>query len=158
MRVGILNAVAGSVTCFMLSSSNFCILFVLAGVVCELNSAMHTSRTSAKKTDGRTLGTECQGCGRLFGTLFAYDQHRRSKMLRGTACCAFPDENRMNVTSVPRQNMSTAALERRPAKRTRGGGKNSHILHILQIMHIRHTATISKRSYPRRVGPFSEGG
>lgn len=105
-----------------------------------------------KSIHGRAIGTACQGCGRLFGTLFAYDQHRRSKMLRGTACCAFPDENRMNVTSVPRQNMSTAALEHRPAQRTQGGGENSHILHILQIMHIRHTARISERAYPRGVG------
>ena len=135
--------------------SKFCKFFVLARIVCEYDIAMRSSRTSAmKKTDGRAIGTECQGCGRLFGTLFAYDQHRRSKILRGTACCAFPDENRMNVTAVPRQNMSTAALERRPAQRTRGGGKNSHILHILQIMHIGHTATISKRAYPLRVGPF----
>ncbi len=29
-----------------------------------------------KRTDGRAIGTECQGCGKLFGTLFAYDQHR----------------------------------------------------------------------------------
>ena len=70
MRVGILNAVAGSVACFMLTSSNFCILFILAGVVCELNSVMHTSRKSGKKTDGLAIGTECQGCGKLFGTLF----------------------------------------------------------------------------------------
>ena len=150
MRVRILNAVAGSVACFMLSSSNFCILFILAGVVCELNSAMHTSRTSAKKTDGQAIGTECQGCGRLFGTLFAYDQHRRSKLLRGTACCALPDENRMNVTAAPRPNMSTAALERRPAQRTRGGGQPVHIVHILQIKHIWHMAMISKRAYPLR--------
>ena len=104
--------------------SNFYIFFVLARVVWELNIAMRSSRTSAmKRTDGRAIGTECQGCGRLFGTLFAYDQHtgRRSRVLRGTACCALPDENRMNVTAAPRPNMSTAALERRQAKRKRGG-------------------------------------
>ena len=150
MRLGFWNAVAGSVVCFVLSSKNFCILFILAGVVCELNSVMHTSRKSGKKTDGRAIGTECQGCGKLFGTLFAYDQHRRSKVLRGTACCALPDENRMNVTAAPRPNMSTAALERRPAQRTRGGGQTVHILHILQIMHIWHIAMISKRAYPLR--------
>ena len=131
----------------------FCILFILAGVVWKLNSAMHTSRAHAKKTDGRAIGTECQGCGRLFDTLFAYDQHRRSKMLRGTACCALPDEDRINVTAAPRSNMSTAALQRRPAERTRGGGQNPHILHILHIlpiMHISHIATISERAYPLR--------
>ena len=131
--------------------SNFCIFFVLARVVCELNIAMRSSRTSAmKRTDGRAIGTECQGCGKLFGTLFAYDQHRRSKLLRGTACCALPDENRLNVSAAPRPNMSTAALERRPAQRTRGGGQTLHILHILQIMHIWHIAMISKRAYPLR--------
>ncbi len=100
------------------------VLFILAGVVCELNSVKHLSRTSAmKKTDRRAIGTECQGCGRMFGTLFAYDQHRRSRVLLGTACCALPDENRFNVTAAQRPNMSTAALERRPAKSTRGGGQ-----------------------------------
>ncbi len=78
---------------------------------------MRSHCTSAMKSiHGRAIGTECQVCGRLFGTLFAYDQHRRSKMLRGSACCAFPDENRMNVTSVPRQNRFTAALERKDRK------------------------------------------
>ena len=111
---------------------------------------MRSSRTSAmKRTDGRTIGIECQGCGRLFGTLFAYDQHRRSRVLRGTACCALPDENRFNVTAALRPNMSTTALERRPAKRTRGGGQKKHILNSLQIMHIIHIATISERAYPR---------
>jgi hypothetical protein len=90
----------------------------------------------------------------MFGTLFAYDQHWRSKLLRGTACCALQDENRMIITAAPRPNMSTAALERRPAQRTRGGGQTLHILHILQIMHIWHIAMISKRAYPLRYGPF----
>ena len=106
--------------------SNFCIFFVLALVVCELNIVMRSSRTSAmKKTDRQAIGTACQVCGRLFGTLFAYDQHRRSRVLRGTACPsrALPDENRFNVTAAQRPNMSTAALERRPAKHTGGGGQ-----------------------------------
>ncbi len=104
--------------------SNLCIFFVLARVVCKLNIAMRSSRTSAMmRTVGRAIGTECQGCGRLFGTLFAYDQHRRSRVLRGTACCALQVQNRFNVTAAQRPNMSTAALERRPAKRTRGGGQ-----------------------------------
>ncbi len=62
----------------------------------------------------------------MFGTLFAYDQHRRRRVLRGTACyscCALPDENRFDVTAAQRPNMSTAALERRPVKRTLGGGQ-----------------------------------
>ncbi len=76
-----------------------------------------------KKTDRRATGTECQGCARMIGTLFAYDQHRRSRVLRGTACCGLPDENKFNVTAAQRPNMSTAALERRPAMRMRGGGQ-----------------------------------
>ena len=48
-----LNAVAGSLflfTCWIY----FCILFIVAGVVCELNSVKHSPRTSAlKKTDRR---------------------------------------------------------------------------------------------------------
>ena len=78
------------------------------------------------------------------------DQHLRSKLLRGTACCALPDENRMNVTAAPRPNMYTATLKHRSAQRTLGGEKNPHILHILQITHISHIATISKRAYPLR--------
>ena len=112
--------------------SNFCIFFVLARVVFELNIAMRLLRTSAmERTDGRAIGTECLGCGRLSGILFAYDQHRYSRVLRGscggTACCALPDENRFNVSAAQRPNMSTAALERRPAQRTRGGGLTVHI-------------------------------
>ncbi len=100
----------------------------------------------------KAIGTECQGCGRMFGTLSAYVQHRRSRVVRGTACCALPDENRFNVSAAPRPNMFTAALERRPAKRTRGGGQSKQFLHFLLIMHIGHIATISKRAYSRAVG------
>jgi hypothetical protein len=80
----------------------------------------------------------------MFGTLFALDQHRRSRVLRGTAYCALQDENRFDVSAAPRPNMSTAALERRPAKCTGGGGQSKHIMiwHILLIMHIGHIATI----------------
>ncbi len=89
--------------------------FYLIGIV------MHSSRASTLRiTEGLAIGTECQGCGKMFASLFAYDQHRRSRVLRGTACYALPDEKRINVTAAPRPNMSTAALERRPAKRTRG--------------------------------------
>ncbi len=94
--------------------SNSCIFLVLTRVVCQLNIVMRSSRTSAmKKTDWLAIGTECQGCGRLFGTLFAYDQHWRSRVLRGTACCALSDGNRFNVTAPQCPNMSTAALERK---------------------------------------------
>ena len=73
-----------------------------------------------KLTAKRAIGTECQGCERLFSTMFKYHQHRRSPFLYGTSCHALPNENRVTVTAAPRANMSTAALERRPAQRTRG--------------------------------------
>ena len=99
-------------------------------MVCELSIAMQSSRASAmKRTDRRAIGTECLGCQRMFGSIYSYDlhmdsydQHRRSPFVRGTACYAFADENRLIVTAAPRPNMSTAALERRQAKRTRGRG------------------------------------
>ena len=78
-------------------------------------------------------GPECQGCHNMFATIFAYDQHRRSPHLRRTACCALPDENRVNVTSVSRANMSTTLVERRAAKRTRGRAPKWHILHISYV-------------------------
>ena len=80
-----------------------------------------------KRTDRRAVGTECQGCWKLFSSQFAYDQHRRSPFLHATPCYALPDENRVNVTAVPRPNMSTAALERRPGQRARGSIPISHI-------------------------------
>ncbi len=98
----------------------FCIFLIRARVICELRIVMHSSRASAlRRTEGQAIGRECQGCGKLFASLFAYDQHRHRSYLRGTACYALPDEKRINVTAAPRPNMSTAALERRPAKRTR---------------------------------------
>ena len=59
-----------------------------------------------------------------------------SRFLQGTACCAFPDENRTTVTATQRPNMSTAALERRKGQRMRD--TVLHILHILNIQHIMH--------------------
>jgi hypothetical protein len=104
-----------------------------------LSSAMPSSRSSAiKRTDRRAIGTECQGCGKMFGSKFSYDQHRRSYFLRGTACYALPDENRLIVTAAARPNMSTAVLERRPATRTRGRGPERYILHIMDMKHILH--------------------
>jgi hypothetical protein len=127
----------------------FCIL---VAVICELSfaSARQSYHTSAmKRADRRAIGTECQGCGKMFGTMYAYDQHRSSCYLRGTACYAMPDENRISITAAPRTNISTAASERRPAKRTRGRGRWRHISHIFQIKHVQHIASISKRAYPR---------
>ncbi len=77
-----------------------------------------------KRVEKRCAGIECNGCNRVFATLFGYDQHRRSVELRGTACWALPDTNRTNLYAVSRPNMSTASLERRPVRRTRGGAKS----------------------------------
>ena len=82
---------------------------------------MRASGASAiKRTDRRAVGIECQGCQRMFPSSYAYDQHRRSGYLRGTACYAYPDEMRTTVTAGPRPNMSTATVERRTGQRMRG--------------------------------------
>jgi len=110
------------------------LFFALHSVFCDLSIAMKSSRASAtKRMDRRVIGTECHGCHHMFATKYAYDQHRRSRHLRGTACYAFPDEKRVNVTAVSRANMSTALVERRAAKRTRGAAPNLHILHIMSV-------------------------
>ena len=88
-----------------------------------------------------------QNAGRLFSTSFAYDQHRHSPALHNTACRSLHDENRINVTAVPRANMSTAAVERRPAKRMRGG--HTDIFDILNVLSV--TKIFSNRAYPLRV-------
>ena len=79
------------------------------------------SGSASKKVEKRLAGIECNGCNKIFASLFRYDQHRRSDALRGTACSALPDENRTSLYAVSRPNMSTASLLPRPAHRTRGG-------------------------------------
>ena len=148
------NEVSESIFLFM-CSGKFFIFRILAAVVCELSIAIQSSRAAAmKRTDRRAIGTECLGCQRMFGSIYPYDQHRRSPFLRGSACYALADDNRLIVTAAPRPNMSTAALERRQAKRTRGRGMKWHIRHILQIQHILHITQFSDRAYPLRVGPI----
>ena len=73
------------------------------------------------------------------------------RFLHGTACSALPDETRVNVTVVQRPNMSTAALDRRPAQRVRG---SIHILHTQHILHILHIVAISNRALPRGKARF----
>ena len=105
------------------------------------------SGSASKKVEKRLAGIECNGCNKIFASLFRYDQHRRSDALRGTACSALPDENRTSLYAVSRPNMSTASLLRRPAHRTRGSTVNTtsektqkhsfpehDILHILYIL------------------------
>jgi hypothetical protein len=82
------------------------------------------SCSASNRFDRRLAGIECNGCNKIFSTLFRYDQHRRSDGLRGTACSALPDENRTNLYAVSKPNMSTASLIRRPVHRTRGGAVN----------------------------------
>ena len=74
------------------------------------------------RTDRRAIGTECDVCGKMFQvqTVKAYNQHQSSFYLHGTACFALPDQTRVNVILGARPNMSTAAVERRTVKRTRG--------------------------------------
>ena len=88
-----------------------------AARICRLSldkRIIHSSRSVVmKRTDRRAIGTECL--------------RRRSRYLHGTACSALPDETRVNVTAVPRPNMSTAALERRPGQRAQGSIPISHI-------------------------------
>ena len=110
----------------MIWNKNF-ISSILAAVIFELSITMHASRVSAmKQTDRLAIGTECKCCSKMFASMYAYEEHRgcarrRSPFVRGTACYAMmPDEMRITVTAAPRANMSTAVLERRPAKRTRG--------------------------------------
>ncbi len=83
-----------------------------------------------KRVEKRCAGIECNGCNRVFATLFGYDQNRRSVELRGTACWALPDTTRTNLYAVSRPNMSTASLECRPVRRTRGGAKSMNNLQI----------------------------
>ena len=94
---------------------------------------MRASGASAiKRTDRRAVGIECQGCQRMFPSSYAYDQHRRSGYLRGSACYAYPDEMRTTVTAGPRPNMSTATVERSTGQRMRGRGQD--IMHIMDIL------------------------
>ena len=109
---------------------------------------MSSSKSAMKRTD------ECDVCGKMFHTVNAYNQHRRSFCLRGTGCFALPEQTRVNVIAAARPNMSTAAVPRLPAKRTRGA-ENTNYLCIFSIFYIFSISKkISKRAYPRGVGPF----
>ena len=109
---------------------------------------MSSSKSAMKRTD------ECDVCGKMFHTVNAYNQHRRSFCLRGTGCFALPEQTRVNVIAAARPNMSTAAVQRLPAKRTRGT-ENMNYLCIFSIFYLFSISKkISKRAYPRGVGPF----
>jgi hypothetical protein len=107
---------------------------------------MSSSKSAMQQTD------ECYVCGKMFHTVKAYNQHQLSFYLRGTGCFALPEQTRVNVVAAARPNMSTAAVERRPAKRTRGT-ENMNYLCIFSIFYIFSISKkISKGAYPRRVG------
>ena len=91
--------------------------------------SMSSSKSAMKRTD------ECDVCGKMFQMVKAYNQHRGSFYLRRTACFALPDQTRVNVIAGARPNMSTAAVERRLAKRTRGT-ENMNYLCIFSIFYI----------------------
>jgi hypothetical protein len=123
------------------------------------------SGSASKKVEKRLAGIECNGCNKIFASLFRYDQHRRSDYLRGTACSALPDENRTNLYAVSRPNMSTASLLRRPAHRTRGSAVNTtseksqkhtfpehDILHISYICEYLSYFFVPHPALPLRVG------
>ena len=97
-----------------------------------------------KRTD------ECDVCGKMFHTVKAYSQHRRSFYLRGTACFALPDQTRANVIAGARPNMSTAAVERRPVKRTRGTANMKYHCIFYIFQHIQYKTKISKRVSQQR--------
>ncbi len=95
-----------------------------------------------KSTDGQAVGLECEGCHRIFPTLYQYDQHRRSPFLRGTNCYAIPASNKTELTAAPRPNKTIAAVEPRMGHRMRGKRQNifcRHCIlnHILHIIHAR---------------------
>jgi hypothetical protein len=73
---------------------------------------MHTQHKQAAQSCVNTGAVVCYA-----------ELHVVCRVLHGTACCAWPDESRFNVTAAQRPNMSTAALERRPAKCARSGGQ-----------------------------------
>ena len=60
--------------------------------------------------DRRIAGLFCDACNRRFGSRFAYDQHRRSSRLIGTACYTGNDDQHHELISSRRSNISTALL------------------------------------------------
>ncbi len=90
-----------------------------------------------KRSDRRAIDAECEDCGKLFlhNCLHMISTGTDSTYAR-TAFYALFDENRVTVSAVARPNMSTAAVEQRPAKQTRGKARirrTNHIQHIEQI-------------------------
>ena len=59
--------------------------------------------------DRRIVAHVCEACNHRFASRFAYDQHRRSYRLVGTAC--YTGENQhLELLSTQRSNISTAVL------------------------------------------------
>ena len=96
--------------------------FIPAALLCKLSVEIHSSCALAmKQIDRLAIDTECKDCGKLFlhNCVHMINTGAVSTYAR-TACYALLDENRVAVTAVARPNMSTAAVEQLPAKRTRG--------------------------------------
>jgi len=59
--------------------------------------------------DRRIVAHVCEACNHRFASRFAYDQHRRSYRLIGTACYT-GDNQHLELLSSQRSNISTAVL------------------------------------------------
>ena len=149
---------------FMCWSKNF-IFCILPAVGCELSNEMHSSRSLAmKQTARQAIGTECQShcCGKMFGTLFAFDQHQlvftiiaMKQTTAATACSTIllpqPVQQQFDFASFMRcsgANTTTLLSVIREAdahlppgpiviySERAGGAVRLNILHIKHIMHI----------------------
>ena len=61
----------------------------------------------------RAIGIVCDACGKQFATSHAFDKHRTSGYLRGTACHVLDDgSTRTQLVATSRPTMSTATLHK----------------------------------------------
>jgi Zinc-finger double-stranded RNA-binding len=70
----------------------------------------------------RQIGIVCDACGKQFATSNAFDKHRTSGWLRGTACDVMDDgSTRSRLVATDRPTMSTAMLQKlKGARRSHG--------------------------------------
>ncbi len=138
--------------------SYFGILFILAGAVCKLNSVKHSLRTSAMKKTDRD-GPLAQNAKVVEGCL-AHCLHMTNTGAvvcyaeRRIVHCRMRTDSMLRLhRAAQRPNMSTAALERRPAKpHARWRTLKAYFAYFADHA-CNSYATISKRAYPP-VGPF----
>ncbi len=67
--------------------------------------------SGSKRVDRLYAGIECNGCQRVFATLFMTNTDE--VVICATLHYALPNTNRMNLYAVSRTKMSTASLGRR---------------------------------------------